>query len=646
MCGICGIVGANSFSTIERMTSSLAHRGPDGSGVERFPAARLELGHRRLSIIDLSLRGRQPMANEDGSLWISFNGEIYNYRELKAQVDLARHRFASETDTEVVLHLYEDRGADIFRLLNGMFALALYDAPRERLYLVRDQLGVKPLYYAEVGSRFVFASEIKAILAADIYTPEINWQGAHDFFSYLYVPAPQTIFRGIQHLPPAHFLEYDLRARRIVRIERYWNVAEWGRQRGGKDGDARALQVELREVMADAVEKQMVSDVPLGAFLSGGVDSNVIVGLMAERATQPVKTFTVLFDGPEMGYYDERAEARRIAERFATEHHEMVVDLSRPEEMLDLVEYFDQPFGNTTFYITHLLAQYTRQSVTVALSGAGGDELFGGYPRYRAVQAARYLRFVPQVAARAALAAVSQLHDNFADRRLHRIRALLDGLDPDPAQQYLKWVYYLDEARKTRLLTHPNGELLASPRILQEHLDRIPRGWDDGNRFSYLDVETFLPDNLLEYSDKMSMAWGLELRVPYLDPRLVELAFRIPFALKLQGSKSKAIQRKAFADLIPPENQRAPKKGFNVPLGAWMRTKLDHYFDERMPREYVRREGIFDYDYMTQLREEHRRGRRDNAYELFAILIFDTWYRKYITRTLPMVHESQAVTYR
>src|SRR5581483_2601171 len=588
------------------------------------------LGHRRLSIIDLSPRGHQPMANEDASIWISFNGEIYNYRELKETLDPGRHRFASESDTEVILHLYEERGTDAFGALNGIFAFALYDARRERLYLVRDHFGIKPLYYAEVNGKLIFASEIKAILASEAYTPEVNWQGVHDFFTYLYIPEPDTIFRGIHQLPPAHWLEYDLKARRIVKLERYWDVAQWG-AKGGKAGEAQ-LRAELGSLMADAVAKQMISDVPLGAFLSGGIDSNVIVGLMADRATRPVKTFTILFDGPEMGYYDERQEARRIAEKFGTEHHEMPVDLSRPEEMLDLVEYFDQPFGNATLYITYLLSKYTRQSVTVALSGAGGAELFGGYPRYKAVRAAKYLRFVPHVAARAAYAAVSRVQDSFADRRWHRIRALLDGMDSDPARQYMKWVYYLDEERKAKLLAHRNGGMLASHRVLQSHLNRIPPAWDDGNRYSYLDVETFLADNLLEYSDKMSMACGLELRVPYLDPRVVEMAFRIPFALKLRGGESKAIMRAAFAGLIPEENRHVPKKGFNVPLGAWMRTKLDHYFDERMPRDYVQREGIFNHDYITRLREEHRRGRRDNAYELFAVLMFDTWYRKYITR--------------
>lgn len=637
MCGICGIVGTTERSVIEQMTLSLQHRGPDGHGVEIFPRPDLALGHRRLSIIDLSARGRQPMSNqscagnEGGALWLSFNGEIYNYRELKATLDPARHHFASETDTEVILHLYEEHGVAAFKQLNGIFAFALYDAARERLYLVRDHLGVKPLYYTDANGRLLFGSEIKAILAAGHYTPEIDWQAARDFFSFLYVPAPQTIFRGIRQLPPAHWLEYDLRARRVVKIERYWRVEEWGAQ---TDLQRRNVRHELRALLADAVAKQMVSDVPLGAFLSGGVDSNIIVGLMAEASTQPVKTFTVLFNEPGMDYYDERHEARRIAEKFGTEHHELPIDLSRPEEMLDLLEHFDQPFGNTTFYLTYLLSRYTRESVTVALSGAGGDELFGGYPRYRAVQAMKYLRFVPRVAARATLAALASQRDDFADRRLHRVRALLTGLDADEAKQYLQWVYYFDEERKAALLK-AKGDELAAHRVLRAHLDRLPRHWDNGNRFSYLDVETFLPDNLLEYSDKMSMAWALELRVPYLDPRVVELAFQIPFARKLNRQGSKVILREACADLIPPENRRAPKKGFNVPLGVWMRTKLDRYFDELLPRDYVRREGIFDHDYITRLRAEHRRGQRDNAYELFAILSFDTWYRKYITGTLP-----------
>ncbi len=650
MCGICGLAGLSGIDglderdsgAIARMMATLVHRGPDEGGEVRVPAAGVALGHRRLRVIDLSARGRQPMANEDGSVIVSFNGEIYNHRELKATLDPSAHRFRSESDTEVIVHLYEELGVAAFARLNGMFALALLDVGRQRLYLVRDHGGVKPLYYLAQDGRLAFGSEIKCLLASGWYSPEVDWQAVHDFFSFLYVPAPQTMFRDIRQIPPAHLLEYDLRERRIVSIRRYWSVTEG---EGIEEGD---WEGQVRRRMTEAVRRQMVSDVPLGAFLSGGVDSNIIVGLMAAESTRPVETFTVRFDEPGMDYYDERAEARRVAERFGTIHHELPIDLSHPEEMLDLVEYFDQPFGNTTFYLTWLLSRYTREHVTVALSGAGGDELFGGYPRYRAVQAMRWLRHLPAGFGRAGLALLSPLRDRFADRRLHRMRALLAGLDPDPATSYLKWVYYLDEERKAALL-RPRGEpMLESARVLREHLAGIPAGWpsswpsswpsiwDDGNRFSYLDVETFLPDNLLEYSDRMSMAWSLELRVPFLDPRLVELAFRIPFGQKMNRGGSKQVLRRAFADLIPVENRRIPKKGFNVPLGAWMRERFDRYFDQLLPRDYVVREGIFDHDAISRLRDEHRRGQRDNGYELFAILLFDTWYRRYITQTEPL----------
>jgi asparagine synthase (glutamine-hydrolysing) len=627
MCGICGIAGSTDAHAIDRMTSSLAHRGPDDHGVARFLHYGLDLGHRRLSIIDVSPRGRQPMFDDTGRLSITFNGEIYNYRELKNELAPELHHFKTETDTEVILHVYREHGIAGFSRLNGMFAFALLDRELERLFLVRDQLGVKPLYYTDENGRLIFGSEIKAILASNQYQPEIDWQSASDFFSFLYVPAPQTIFRGIRQLPPAHFLEYDLKKRCIVRMEEYWRVdSEVSRNEA-------LLTGELRELMADAVKKQMVSDVPLGAFLSGGIDSNIIVGLMAQNSGRPVETFTVVFDEPGMDYYDERHEARRISERFGTSHRELRIDLSQPEEMLDLVDYFDQPFGNATLYLTYLLSRETRRSVTVALSGAGGDELFGGYPRYRAVQAARWLQLIPKPLAKAGLSVLSHWPDDFLDRKLHRVRALLDGLDRDPARQYLRWVYYFDEDKKSQLFKREMGSL-SSHRVLAEHLARLPESWDEGNRFSFLDVKTFLPDNLLEYSDRMSMASSLELRVPYLDPRVVELAFRIPFGMKLRGGESKSILRRAFADLIPEENLRIPKKGFNVPLGVWMRTKLDRFFEERMPRSYVEGEGIFSYDFLQQLREQHRRGERDNAYELFAVLMFDTWYRKYITQTL------------
>jgi asparagine synthase (glutamine-hydrolysing) len=640
MCGICGLVGLDNLEVITAMTTSLVHRGPDDRGEFRDREARVALGHRRLSILDRSALGRQPMSSEDGQLHLTFNGEIYNYRTLRDRLDPAGRRFRSGPDTEVILRLYEERGKAAFPALDGMFAFALYDARQGRLHLVRDPLGIKPLYYAVTPGKLLFGSEIKCLLASGAYRAEIDWQSAHDFFSYLYVPSPRTMFAGIEQLLPGHSLEYDVRRREVVGIERFWDPWRGRRETIDHGRSPAEWRREIRATLSAAVDRQRMGDVPIGAFLSGGIDSNILVGLMAEQSTTPVRTFTMRFDEPGLDYYDERHEARRIAARFGTEHHEIPVDLSHAEEMLDLVEFFDQPFGNTTFYLTWLLSRETRREVTVALSGVGGDELFGGYPRYRAVQAMHWLRWVPPSLGRVGVGLLRPFRDHFGNRRLHRIRALLGGLDPDPAEQYLRWVYYLDEERKAQLLM-PHGKQespLRSSRVLAERLAEMPAEWrnnEAGNRFSWLDIETFLPDNLLAYTDRMSMAWGLEVRVPFLDQALVELAFAIPFSLKQNRRGSKWILRETFADLIPEANRHVAKKGFNLPLGVWMRTRFDRLFEERLSRAYVEREGIFRYEAIERLREEHRQGLRDNGYELFALLIFDAWYRKYITGTDP-----------
>lgn len=624
MCGICGISGIDDAPLIERMTATLAHRGPDGSGTAFFPRHNLGLGHTRLSIIDLSQNGRQPMSTANGLLHITFNGEIYNYRELKAALD--SDLFRTSTDTEVILHLYEKHGIEAFKLLNGMFAFALYDVDKERLYLVRDNLGIKPLYYIARRGRLIFGSEIKAILASNLYSPEIDQQSLYDYFSFLYVPSPNTMFRDIHQVPPSHFLEYDLRSKQVTGIHRYTHVVS---PLGVKNLEPLSLKATLHA----SVQRQMIADVSVGAFLSGGIDSNIIVGIASSHSTAPLKTFTMSFAGGELNYYDERVEADRIAKKFGTEHHEINVDISHPEDMLDLIDSFDQPFGNVTYYLIWLLSKYTRKYVKVVLSGVGGDELFGGYPRYRAVNAMKYLRFIPRPIARGASQVLSLFRDDYSNRKLHRIRTFFDGLDPDPVRQYLRWTYYLDDDSKRQLLNHMNGNVQSSHRILAYHLEHIslsPPYNDDGNRYSYLDLETFLPGNLLEYSDKMSMAHGLELRVPFLDPDVVESAFSISF----KNKSNKQILRQTFHDLIPHENLNVQKKGFNIPLGHWMRTKFDKYFDELLPPhsspDAAHRKSIFNYEYITYLRRLHNSGRHDYSYELFSILIFEVWYRKYI----------------
>jgi len=631
MCGIAGTINFVDVDRLNAMTDAQAHRGPDDRGVRMFPEERVGLGHRRLSILDLSPAGHEPMSNTDETLWITFNGEIYNFIELRSELEKEGCVFKSQTDTEVILRLYERDGTDCIKRLNGIFALAILDRKRKKVVLARDHFGVKPLYYYRSQDKFVFASEIKGILASGIYSPEINWQAFYDYFTYLYVPCPQTIFAGIYQLPPAHFLEFDLDTNQ-TQLSRYWSLPP----RTATNGHASSYdesKSKLRALLTESVGQQMISDVPLGVFLSGGVDSPILTGLMAEHSSQPVKTFTVTFSGKDVQLYNEAEPARAVAQRFCTEHHEIDVDISEPLDMLDLIESFDQPFGNPTFYLMQLISKAARPDVTVALCGAGGDELFAGYPRHRAVGLADSLNWVPSFVFAGAGKALGLLSDNYRKPQLRRARQFVSGRDQDFARQYVNWTYFMtgDEKAKlfagTVLAAKRNGErYLPSERIVRQYLEN---GSLDGNSALDVDLQTFLPDNVLEYTDKMSMSVGLEVRVPYLDYRVVEHAHSLPFDYKLKAGNSKRILKETFADLLPPENL-GPKKGFNFPLATWMRDRFDSYFEQQMTRERVQRSGLFNWEYIQALRQQHRTGKKDNSYPLFALVMFDAWQKKYM----------------
>lgn len=606
------------------MASALTHRGPDDSGSCYFQAQRVALGFRRLSILDPSPAGHQPMSNEDGSVWLVFNGEIYNHRELRRGLERRGHRFRSRTDTEVIIHQYEEEGERFIRGLNGMFAFALLDLRRGRLLLARDHLGIKPLYYCRGNGCLVFGSEIKSILASGAHRPEVNWQAASDFLTYLYIPYPQTIFQGILQVPPAHVLQVDLDTLDLE-LERYWDPSD-----GEEIPAPEEAAPEVRRLLADAVAGQMISDVPLGLFLSGGVDSGILACLMAEASPRPVKTYTAVFEGPGLEFYDEGLAARAAAERFGTDHHEIPVRIADPQDMIGLLGYFDQPFGNPTYYLMHLISQATRPEVTVALCGAGGDELFAGYPRYRAAAIRRALRWVPPGAGRGAARLLRTLRDGSRTMSLRRAREFLDGWDDDPVREFLNWTYFFREEEKARLFASPfPTDRLPSDRLVRRWLpEKDPLR--DGNRLLEADVRSFLVDNVLEYTDKMSMAASLEVRVPYLDHRLVSLALRIPFGEKLHGRQGKAVLRSAFPELPKRPPGGDGKRGFNVPLARWMRSFFDEYFETSMSRREVERHGIFDWEYLQALRHDHVSGRWDNGHKLFAVLVFDAWFRSYI----------------
>ena len=656
MCGICGLVSRRlprdeMQRAIACMTRSLRHRGPDGEGTHVFEptlnSSSIALGHTRLAIIDLSKAALQPLKNEDESVWVEVNGEIYNFRELRTELEQRGHRFRSHSDSEVVVHLYEEEGTACVERLNGMFALALFDVKNEKLLLARDPLGIKPLYYSARPGTFLFGSEIKAFLAPNLLPVEVNWQAVYDYLTFLYVPCPQTMFRDVVQLPPAHRLILDLRTEQ-ARLEPYWHIRNLPEIRSATPSDLRAR---ARELVTDSVRRQLISDVPLGVFLSGGIDSSIVAGV-ARKEDASLRSYTVVFEGEEFAAYNEQQTSRAASRHLGTDHHELTVSNARPEQLLDLGEYFDQPFGNPTCYLMYQISKLAREHITVALCGAGGDELYAGYPRYRAAALAARLRWIPRGLMHLGGQALGMFRDSFHTMRLRRARKFLDGLSDDPVTQFVQWTYFLNNRDKQRLLRLPSSKsgksnggpigLVSSERFLRDALEQSELS-DTRNRYLHADVQTFLLDNVLEYTDKMSMAVPLEVRVPLLDHRFVEFSLNVPFNQKLSGGQSKVLLREAFAEFLSPEVTNAPKRGFNAPLAVWMRRYFDSYFD-RDPRNRERwgedagetwRKGIFDEQFIQGLREDHRRGRSDNSYPLFALIIFDIWWRKYIKASLP-----------
>src|SRR3984885_1031272 len=655
MCGISGLA-TNRFgqldlqSTIQNMASAIRHRGPDGMDVRCFgpPAISqgVALGHNRLAIIDVSEAGREPMTNEDGTIWLVFNGEIYNFQELRKRLELGGHRFRSHTDAEVILHLYEETGPSCVKELNGIFAFAILDSRRDLLLLARDPIGVKPLFYAATPEHFLFGSEIKAILASSLVSPHVNWNAISNFFTYLYVPGPETAFSEIRQLQPGHSLTVRLRDNSVA-IERYWEV---GRNPNFEHSSYDQLKSSIRESLAASVKRQLVSDVPIGVFLSGGIDSTIVTGL-ARSEKRDIQTYTLSFTGEEFHFYDEAAKSRAVSEHLGTEHFSLELDLPDAAGILDLVEFDDQPFANPTSYLIYQLSLKARQHITVALCGAGGDELFAGSPRSSAVRLANRLGWAPKPLLSLAGAALGCLRDSYRTPYLRRARKFLGGINSDFFVQYANWTYFMNEDQKHQLLLQASSrnELHSSVEILRKAYSQSSLTEED-NRILEMDLNTFLVDNILDYTDRMSMATALEVRVPLLDPAFVQMSLNAPFAYKIRKGEPKSILVDAFSEFFPPEARHAPKRGFNAPLGQWYERLLDPYFDaassssNRLQKQFGEdvgaawRDGILDFRFIQRLRNQHRRGTRDCSHELFACIIFDVWWRKYIKRTEPLVH--------
>ncbi len=625
MCGIAGFVDRNSAgspdngvleSTVRTMCAVIRHRGPDDEGV--FVGDGAALGMRRLSIIDLS-GGHQPIRNEDGSIWVVFNGEIYNYRELRAELTSRGHTFYTDTDTETIVHAYEQWGDECFSRLRGMFGIALWDRRSRVLLLARDRMGIKPLHYAQLGGRLYFGSEIKSILAGSDIQPSLHTPALAHYLSFLYTPPDATIFEGIQKLPPGHLLRWhDGHAV----VSQYWQLPVEESFTGTIEDAAE----QLTQVLADAVRSHMVSDVPLGALLSGGVDSSLVVGLMAQASPQPIKTFSIGFDEPA---FDELDGARRVASAFGTDHHEMVVRPNALEVVGDIVRHFDEPFGDTSAIPTWYVSQIARRHVTVVLSGDGGDELFGGYDRYLPhPRVASFDALAGGVGRRAAGAAWAFLPHGMKGKNFLR------HVSRDPRGRYVESVSFFQPDELDGLMT---GDLVRS---IVAHNSEQPydpsRRFDRFSRLSWpgqmmrFDLETYLPEDILTKVDRMSMAHSIESRVPLLDHQVVTFAARLPSEMKILGTERKRVLRKAAASILPGEVLTRPKRGFGVPLGAWFRQPLRDFVVDTLQSSRARSRGYFEPRFVDRVVREHQTGRRDHAFRLWQLLMFELWHQTYL----------------
>ncbi|HKQ60099.1 MAG TPA: asparagine synthase (glutamine-hydrolyzing) [Candidatus Polarisedimenticolaceae bacterium] len=628
MCGIYGIVALRPQRPFDReelapMAAVTVHRGPDDEG--SYLGDGVLLGMRRLSIIDLS-GGHQPISNRDGSLWVVCNGEIYNFRELRAELEARGHPFATGSDTEVLLHAYTEYGDRFIEHIGGMFAFALWDARRRRLVLGRDRLGIKPLYYLERDGRLIFASEAKAILALPGVRAELDPVGLDQYLALGYAPAPYSMFRGIRKLPVASLLTVE--DGRIA-IERYWQLPREADESRSEADWAEELGARLERCVAS----QMVSDVPIGAFLSGGIDSSAVVASMARASSQPVKTYAIGFDtGSADQYYNELPYARRIAERFGTDHHEIVVRPDVARLLPRLLWQMDEPIADSAFVTTYLVAEFARRDVTVILSGVGGDELFGGYRRYLGEHYARTYRRLPRALRTGVLAPLARRLP--ADRHspllnLSRLaRGFLLSSELSLAERYRAYVGVFGADWRARLLRSPNGrefDALAEAFRASSQNDPLRAMFE-------VDLLTQLPDDLLLLTDKMTMATSLECRVPLLDHELVELAARIPSRLKIRGGRLKHVLKRALAGRLPAEILERPKRGFGAPMGAWIKRELAGLTSRLLAPEAVRRRGLLEPAVVAEAIELHRTAREDHTDHLLALINLELWCRIFLDR--------------
>jgi asparagine synthase (glutamine-hydrolysing) len=623
MCGICGVFrldpsGSPDSGLLERMNRTMVHRGPDDEGY--FAAGPVGLAMRRLSIIDLQ-SGKQPISNENESIWIVFNGEIYNYRELRQELLAKGHVFRTHSDTEVIVHLYEEMGDDCVCRLNGMFGFALWDANRRRVLLARDRLGIKPLFYSfQAGKHLLFGSEIKAILAAGV-SREPDYQALYDYVSLMYVPTPATAFSAIKKLPPACILTCSQEG---MSIRAYWDIPL--PSQGSEEPVRPGYEEELLHLIETSIRRHMIADVPLGALLSGGLDSTTIAAVMARRVQAPLQTFTVGFHRKS---YDESSEAALVAHTLGTDHLSEKVDPGMIASIPELLGFFDEPFADYSAIPTFLVSKLAARHVKVVLTGDGGDEVFAGYQTHVAHRVSRLFTMIPRWIRERLINPLILAMPVSMDRISfdYMAKRFVTGADLPFEQGHYWWKVIFHEQEKQQLFTRDflQTRFEDTFRVFDRHF-RTARHADPLNRLLYVDAKTFLLDDNLTKVDRMTMANSLEARVPLLDHELVERVALIPPRVKSTGLQTKALLRRAVRNLLPPEIRKGKKKGFTPPLPYWIRDELRGFLQDMFAEDRVRSTGILNHAYCTQLLDDHLCGKKDNNRQIWTVVALLCWW--------------------
>jgi asparagine synthase (glutamine-hydrolysing) len=632
MCGICGIAKTDngapiSSSLIAAMCETLAHRGPDDQGVHT--EKNVGLGSRRLSIIDLE-KGHQPLSNEDGTIWISHNGEVYNFPALREELLSRGHTFRTKTDTETIVHGYEEWGEDFVLKFRGMFAFSLWDNREEKLILARDRIGIKPLYYTLLEDKtLVYGSELKAILKHPRVHRSLNPKALDLYLTLEYIPAPYSIFHNISKLPAGYLLIYK---RGETHLKRYWELEnqDTSSPRVSKSR-LNSLMDELYALIKESVQLRLISDVPLGAFLSGGIDSSSLVGMMHESGTSPIKTFSIGFEDTS---YDELHHARRVAERFQTEHEELVLKPKALDLTDKLIHHLDEPFSDFSIFPTYLVSQMARSHVKVILSGDGGDEVFGGYEHYQAQKLSHPP--LPFLFRRILNPLIRTIPPSQKKKGVwNKIRRFGQGFEHATGDRHLRWMMFLTENDKKSLYAPELQEKLGGTKPLHatypfDGLYNNSTRFDRLNREYFLDLKTYLVDDILVKVDRMSMATSLETRVPLLDHKIVEFAYSLPGDLKLNGFTTKWIFKKTMERLLPHQNIYRKKEGFSIPIKHWLRTELKDLLLDYLNERRIREGGLFRFDFIEKMIDQHLKQRENFSHQLWALLVFEIWREHYL----------------